>query len=54
MPTEEVREVVLGALEEILTDPDTILDDDFEEAALFYIGMAMKAMGRYGIIRSKI
>ena len=52
MSTEEVRKVVLGALEEIFTDPDTILDDNFEETALFYIGMAMKAMGRYGKIKN--
>ena len=36
-----------SAIEEIVTDPAMDLDDDFEEAALLYSGVAMEAMGRY-------
>ncbi|KAG0634247.1 hypothetical protein HOY80DRAFT_912481 [Tuber brumale] len=47
MSTEGVHELVMGAMEEIFTDPETVLDDDFEEAARLYIGVALNAMGRY-------
>ena len=52
MSTEELHEMVFDVMEEIVTDPDAVLDDDFEEAALIYTGVATKAMKRYDGIKN--
>jgi len=50
--TEEVLEIVFSVFEEIIADPDTVFDDDFEEAALIHIGVGMRAMGNYDKIKN--
>ena len=52
MSTEELHEMVFDVMEEIVTDPGAVLDDDWEEAALIYIGVATKAMKRYDGIKN--